>query len=83
MFDSSLVLADAAAQGAGVALLPTRLFEREFLSGRLVRPFALEVETGQYWLTRIASRRPTAAMQAFGAWMHDALSAWPQAAMAG
>ncbi|WP_241051595.1 putative beta-lactamase transcriptional repressor AxcR [Achromobacter xylosoxidans] len=83
MFDSSLVLADAAAQGAGVALLPTRLFEREFLSGRLVRPFALEVETGQYWLTRIASRRPTAAMQAFSAWMQEALAAWPQAGTAG
>lgn len=83
MFDSSLVLADAAAQGAGVALLPTRLFEREFLSGRLVRPFALEVETGQYWLTRIASRRPTAAMQAFSAWMQDAVAAWPQAGTAG
>jgi len=83
MFDSSLVLADAAAQGAGVALLPTRLFEREFLSGRLVRPFALEGETGQYWLTRIASRRPTAAMQAFSAWMQDAVAAWPQAGTAG
>lgn len=75
MFDSSLVLADAAAQGAGVALLPTRLFEREFLAGRLQRPFALEVETGRYWLTRIASRRPNAAMQAFSAWIQRALAA--------
>ncbi|MCY1373272.1 HTH-type transcriptional activator AmpR [compost metagenome] len=75
MFDSSLVLADAAAQGAGIALLPVRLFEREFLSGRLLRPFALEVETGKYWLTRIASRRPNAAMQAFSGWMHGALAA--------
>lgn len=69
MFDSSLVLADAAAQGFGVALLPARLFEREFLAGRLRRPFALEVETGWYWLTRLASRRPNAAMQAFSAWI--------------
>lgn len=36
VFDSSLVLADAAAQGTGVALLPIRLFGRDLLGGRLV-----------------------------------------------
>lgn len=69
MFDSSLVLADAVAQGAGIALLPARLFEREFLSGRLCRPFALEIDTGRYWLTRLASRRENAAMLAFSTWI--------------
>ncbi|NYT85226.1 LysR family transcriptional regulator [Pollutimonas harenae] len=69
MFDSSMVLADAVAQGAGVALLPVRLFERELLSGRLCRPFALEVDMGRYWLTRIASRREDEAMLAFSSWI--------------
>ena len=32
-FDSSLLLADAAAQGAGVALLPLRLFSRDLQAG--------------------------------------------------
>jgi LysR family transcriptional regulator of beta-lactamase len=38
MFDSSLTLAEAAAQGAGVALLPARMFEHMLQQGRLVRP---------------------------------------------
>ena len=72
-FDSSLVLADAAAQGAAIALLPTRPFEREFVSGRLTRPFPLQVETGRYWLTTLASRRTSAALDAFSAWLIRAL----------
>lgn len=74
MFDSSIVLADAVIQGAGVGLLPIRLFERELLSGRLYRPFMLEIDTGKYWLTRLASRRETAAMQAFRTWLLERLS---------
>lgn len=69
MFDSSLVLAHAVAQGAGIALLPTRLFEREFRSGQLCQPFALEVDTGSYWLTRMVSRRESPAMAAFKTWI--------------
>ncbi|MEG0142447.1 MAG: LysR family transcriptional regulator, partial [Comamonas sp.] len=34
MFDSSLTLAEAAAQGAGIALLPTRMFEHMLQQGR-------------------------------------------------
>lgn len=57
------------AQGAGVALLPVALFTRELQQGRLVRPFALELHRGAYWLTHLQSRTPTAAMQAFGQWL--------------
>jgi len=69
VFDSSLALAEAAAQGAGVALLPVDLFARDLASGRLVRPFALQIHTGRYWLTRLGSRRIGPAMQAFQDWL--------------
>ncbi|MFZ4289217.1 LysR substrate-binding domain-containing protein [Variovorax sp. HJSM1_2] len=69
MFDSSLVIADAAAQGAGVALLPTRLFSSALQSGRLVRLFDVEVQVGQYWLTRLGTRKQSATMRAFSDWI--------------
>ncbi|CAM3599132.1 LysR family transcriptional regulator [Paracidovorax anthurii] len=81
VFDSSLALAEADAQGAGVALLPARLFGRELRQGRLVRPFGTEIALGAYWLTRLRSRAPTAAMQAFRDWLIAACAA-PDAAPA-
>lgn len=69
VFDSSLTMAEAAAQGAGVALLPVNLFARELKAGRLARPFALEIENGSYWLTRLKSKRATLAMNVFRDWM--------------
>lgn len=75
MFDSSLTLAEAAAQGAGVALLPTRMFEHMLLQGRLVRPFSHEVDTGAYWLTRLKSRPASAALQTFRQWLSAQLQA--------
>lgn len=69
VFDSSLTLAEAAAQGAGVALLPVALFTRELQQGRLVRPFAQALDHGAYWLTRLQSRSESAAMRAFQQWI--------------
>jgi LysR family transcriptional regulator of beta-lactamase len=69
VFDSSLTMAEAAVQGAGVALLPVSLFMRELQTGRLVRPFAIEIENGSYWLTRLKSKRTTLAMNVFRDWM--------------
>ncbi len=69
IFDSSLALAEVAAQGGGVALLPSRMFARELQQGRLVRPFELEIASGGYWLTRLKSKQPTPAMQAFRSWL--------------
>ena len=69
VFDASLVLADAAAQGAGVGLLPVALFGRDLQSGRLVRLFDVEVNVGGYWLTRVKTRRKSAAMKAFQDWL--------------
>lgn len=69
MFDSSLTLAEAAAQGAGIALLPARMFEHMLQQGRLVRPFAHEVDTGAYWLTYLKSRQTSSALQTFRQWL--------------
>jgi LysR family transcriptional regulator of beta-lactamase len=69
IFDSSLTMAEAAVHAAGVALLPSRMFEHDLRQERLVRPFALEVTLGGYWLTRMKSRTETPAMRAFCRWL--------------
>jgi LysR family transcriptional regulator of beta-lactamase len=69
VFDSSLTMAEAAVQGAGVALLPAMMFERDLRQGRLVRPFGAEVTLGAYWLTRLKSRAESAAMAALRTWL--------------
>jgi LysR family transcriptional regulator of beta-lactamase len=69
VFDSSLAMAEAAVQGAGVALLPVRMFERDLREERLMQPFPIEVTLGAYWLTRLKSRMQTRAMQAFHDWL--------------
>jgi len=68
-FDSSLTMAEAAAQGAGVALLPIVMFERELSLGRLIQPFDTKVSIGSYWLTALKSKAETDAMRAFRSWI--------------
>jgi len=80
VFDSSLTLAEAVVQGAGVALLPVSMFTRELQQGRLVRPFALELQHGAYWLTRLKSRAPSPAMEAFHHWLMAQVGTAAQAA---
>lgn len=74
VFDSSLTMAEAALQGAGVALLPAGLFAGDMRGGRLVQPFDVSVSTGRYWLTRLKSRRMTPAMRGFRTWLLDAVA---------
>jgi LysR family transcriptional regulator, regulator of gene expression of beta-lactamase len=69
VFDSSRLMVEAAMQGAGVALAPARMFERELRTGRLAHPFAVQVDTGRYWLTWLRSKRMTPAMQSFSDWI--------------
>ena len=69
VFDSSITMAEAALQGAGVALLPASMFTRHRLEGRLVCPFATEVTLGAYWLARLRSRPESRAMLAFRRWL--------------
>ena len=64
VFDSAALMVETALAGQGVALAPAILFE-----GRAARPFAVEVDLGGYWLTRLKSKRPSAAMTAFETWL--------------
>jgi LysR family transcriptional regulator of beta-lactamase len=75
VFDSSQLMAQAAMHGEGVALAPRTMFEPELREERLVAPFALEVDLGAYWLTRLTSRRVTDGMQAFRDWLLEAAGA--------
>jgi LysR family transcriptional regulator of beta-lactamase len=70
-------MVEAAMQGAGVALAPARMFERELDAGRLARPFDIEVDTGSYWLTWLKSKRATPALQSFMTWMLAQAEAQP------
>jgi LysR family transcriptional regulator of beta-lactamase len=69
VFDSSLIMAEAAMQGMGVALAPPSMLARAIDSGALVRPFAAEIASGRYWLTWLKSRVPSPAMLAFRDWL--------------
>jgi LysR family transcriptional regulator of beta-lactamase len=75
VFDSSTLMIAAAMAGHGVALAPAAMFETELFAGRLVRPFAIEISTGRYWLTRLMSRQETPAMRSFRAWLMEACGA--------
>ncbi|MCF3932028.1 LysR family transcriptional regulator [Acuticoccus sp. M5D2P5] len=75
VFDSSLALAEVAAAGSGVALLPVAMFTRHLAEGRLVQPFGRTVTTGRYWLTHPAERAMTPAMGLFAAWIRAEIDA--------
>ncbi|MDR5782514.1 LysR family transcriptional regulator [Caballeronia sp. LZ065] len=77
VFDSSRLMVEAALQGAGVALVPSRMFERELRTGLLARPFDIEVKTGSYWLTWPRSRRLSPGMRLFRDWIVAEASATP------
>ncbi len=69
VFDTSLGMMEAALQGLGVALAPPSMFSRHLASGTIVQPFPVTISLGSYWLTRLQSKPPTPAMQAFSDWM--------------
>jgi LysR family transcriptional regulator of beta-lactamase len=69
VFDSSRLMVEAAMQGAGVALAPAVMFERELNMGSLVRPFDVEVNAGSYWLTSMRGKSMTPAMLSFSNWI--------------
>ncbi len=69
IFDSSIAMAEAVAQGLGVALVPPAMFSCDLAGGRLIRPFDAEIAVGSYWLTALKSRRTTAGMQIFRTWL--------------
>jgi len=69
VFDSSRLMVEAAMQGAGVALAPASMFERDLSMGRLARPFDIDVHAGSYWLTWQKAKPATPAMRAFSQWL--------------
>lgn len=71
VLDSSLAMVAMAEAGLGVALAPPAMFTGHLATERLVQPFAIEITTGRYWLTRLMSRPETPAMQAFAAWIAE------------
>lgn len=77
VFDSSALMASAAAAGLGVALVPTAMFSRELASELLVQPFEVTVNAGRYWLTRLISRPENDAMRRFREWLMEETSAHP------
>jgi len=77
LFDSSLIMVQAAMRGEGVALVPHALFRRELESGQIVRPFAIEAELGGYWLTRLKSRPQGSTMQLFRGWLLEEFADGP------
>jgi LysR family transcriptional regulator, regulator of gene expression of beta-lactamase len=56
-------------------LAPATMFRRELASGRLVQPFATEVDAGRYWLTRSLGREPSPAFAVLQAWLLGTLPA--------
>jgi LysR family transcriptional regulator of beta-lactamase len=75
VFDSSALMASAAAAGLGVALAPTVMFTRELASELLVQPFAVTINVGRYWLTRLISRPESDAMRRFRDWLMEEIAA--------
>ncbi|MCZ7447918.1 LysR substrate-binding domain-containing protein [Agrobacterium rhizogenes] len=73
VFDTSLGMMEAALQGLGVALAPPSMFSRHLASGAVVQPFAVTISLGSYWLTRLQSKPPTSAMQAFSDWLFESI----------
>lgn len=69
MLDSSIALAEMAAQGHGIALLPLGIFSHWLEEGRLVRLFEHSLDLGGYWLTRVPTRPETAGMRSFRTWL--------------
>lgn len=69
MFDSAALMVEAARRGHGVALAPKRLFGQALAAGDIAQPFQIEASGDSYWLTRLKSRPPSAAMRALNEWL--------------
>ena len=69
VFDSSRTMVEAAILGAGVALAPPLMFQRQLAAGAIQQPFQTFVTHGCYWLTWLKSSTATPAMRSFQAWI--------------
>ncbi len=69
VFDSSVLMVQAAIQECGIALVPLNMFQRELAEGRLVQASPVTISVGSYWLTRLKSKVETPAMTTFRSWL--------------
>ena len=70
LFSHFLMMSQAAAAGAGVALMPTFLVEDELRTGLLVDPLGLPgPSAGAYWLVTPQGRAPKSGLTDFRAWL--------------
>lgn len=69
-FNDGGLMLDAAVQGQGVALATKMLVENDLKSGRLVRPFELEIETGEaFYVLTSPDYSEKAAVSEFRRWI--------------
>ncbi|MER0236608.1 LysR family transcriptional regulator [Fulvimarina sp. MAC8] len=74
VFDSSLAIAEMAARGMGVGLLPAVMFAGWVKDRRLCRPFPLEIDMGAYWLSSLQADAETIGSRAFRGWLLQRLA---------
>jgi LysR family glycine cleavage system transcriptional activator len=70
-FEHFLMMAQAAAAGAGAALIPTFLIEAELASGALVAPFDQGLETGDAYYVVHPEGQVSAALAGFLRWIEE------------
>jgi LysR family transcriptional regulator of beta-lactamase len=51
------------------------MFTRELTTEMLVQPFAVMIDAGRYWLTRLMSRPESDAMRCFRDWLMEEIGA--------
>lgn len=69
IFDNSRAIADAAAMGIGIALLPQNMFIDEINNNKLCAPFDIKIDAGSYYLTRLVQKKLSEPMQCFQNWI--------------
>jgi LysR family transcriptional regulator, regulator of gene expression of beta-lactamase len=74
MFDSSHLMAEAAARGHGVAILPHALFADDIASGRLVRPFDVTIAHDAYYLVHPKAQDLSPALTSFMGWLAEQIA---------
>lgn len=77
-FDSYLLAIEAALDGQGVALAPHFMVAEDLRSGRLVRPFPIEVrQPARWYLACQSDRAGERAIEAFRSWLKAEITADP------
>ncbi len=82
VFDTSVLAAEYALSGEGIALLDPRIFAGELASGRLVAPFDSVLESGYgYYLTIHPEDLADPAIARFRSWMIERFGLQPETAL--